>query len=345
MFADQHKLQFGTQDEAEPLFISGSFGVTGGIGHALIDLYTPLFLAELLGLQYVYNGIETVAISRRDEQIKNHDEHQKRFDWNALFGIDELFPSLQQVSGEYDEELILEGHGQWTTFRQTDLAPLRSLIERCRADRRRVLFQVTNNERIWYWQTVFWERCGWIPRGFTQRFKSLIRQVFQNRIETLYPELANRSQLRVSVHVRNSGLWPDEEEIKQAQRDALARISTWLDVHIDVYSEGTPEALGALTELYSGLPARFHFNTDTVQTFVELATSDVLAGGKSSFFMQAGLLCPGLKLGWHDYDTALAEMVADKQETMVVDDEWLLATQRLERSLLLERLAARVSKQ
>ena len=314
--------------EAEHLYVTGSFGTPGGVGHALIDLYTPMLLARLLGLRFVYPGLETIAIGRYDTNIRGVPEHERRHDWETLFGLGDAFPP---PPGAADARRIrLRGHGQWSLFDSEDLASMRERVARHRATGLPVRFEVDRNERIWYWQVVYWEAAGLVPPGTTRAFRETIRAPFRARVESLFPALAAGDRPRIAVHIRNSGLWPDEPELCARQRDGVAQVARWLDAPIEVYSEGRDEDLARVRALYAGLPAEIRFNTPTVESFVALATADVVSGGKSSFFMQAALLTPATKLAWHDYDVALREMVVRKTEPMQVDEEWLIVRDDLD---------------
>jgi hypothetical protein len=310
------------------LFVRGSFGTPGGIGHALIDLYTPMILAQLLGIRFVYAGIQTIAIGRYDTNIRGLPEHELTFPWEDLFGLREELPSEDEAATA--TVVPLSGHGQWSLFNSDDLAQMRHTVERYRAEGRPVLFQISNNERVWYWQLVYWEAAGLVPAGSTQRFRETIRRPFRRALGARGAARSAGQGPRIAVHIRNSGLWPDDFEHCQRQRHGMARVAEWLDAPIDVYSEGQDADLARIRELYEGVPARMHFNTGTEDSFVALATADVVSGGKSSFFMQAGLLSPALKLSWYDYDVALQEMVTCKREPMMVDEEWLIVRDDLD---------------
>ena len=318
---------------SDRLFIKGSFGTPGGIGHALIDLYTPMILAQLLGLRFVYDGIETIAIGRYDTNIRGVPEHERTFAWEDLFGLREACPA--DPAADAAPVVPLTAHGQWSLFGSDDLARLRDLVARHRADGQPVLFQVANNERVWYWQLVHWEAAGLVPAGSTRAFRETIRRPFRRALEARFPDAIARRP-RIAVHIRNSGLWPDDDGHNRRQRDGLARVAQWLDAPIDVYSEGQDADLARVRALYDGLPARIHFNTGTEESFVALATADVVSGGKSSFFMQAGLLSPSPKLSWYDYDVALEEMTVHKREPMRVDEEWLIVDDGLDHDTFMQ---------
>ena len=92
-------------------FIYGKFGVPGGVGHALIDLYTPLLLSEVLGIQFLYTPIGTVPIARHDVNIRGIAEHERQHHWDDVFGLKNHCPLVENSDGYYDEIVRLEGHG------------------------------------------------------------------------------------------------------------------------------------------------------------------------------------------------------------------------------------------
>lgn len=316
------------------LFIRGSFGVPGGIGHALVDLYTVMLLSDILQVRFLYDGIETIPIGRYDKNIRGIGEHERRHPWDEVFGLGRCFPSAESARGLYDETIRLTGRGQWSLFNSGDVREMKALVQACRNEGRRVLFEILGNERVWYWQVVLWEQRGLVDQGTTQRFRHTIRAPFRRRLEAARPDLLTRSRPKVSIHIRNSGRWPDQMEYCAVQKPGTAKIAQWLDVPVDIYSEGQEADLERIRALYDGVPANIHFNEDTVETFLAMATSDVLLGGKSSFFLHAGLLTPGVKVVWHDINTALSQV---KREPVAVDEEWLTVNGELDRDLFMER--------
>jgi hypothetical protein len=313
--------------------MKGSFGIRGGIGHALIDLYTPMILAQLLGVRFVYSGIETVAIARHDTNIRGVPEHQRSIPWEDLFGLREAYP--EDARAATAKVVPLTGHGRWSLFSSDDVASMRDIVERYRTEGQPVVFQISNNERVWYWQLVQWERAGLVPAGSTRLFRETVRRPFQRMLKEKYAAQL-QARPRIAIHIRNSGMWPDDPELNRRQRDGVARVAQWLDAPLDIYSEGRNADLARIRKLYRGLPANIHFNTATEESFLALATADVVSGGKSSFFMQAALLSPAPKLAWHDYDDALQEMVTCKREPMLVDEEWLIVEDELDRDTFMQ---------
>ena len=321
------------------LFISGSFGIPGGVGHALVDLYTALLLSEILHVQYVYNDIETVPIAMYDQNLRGISEHERRHPWDDVFGLRDCFPNRESIAGLYDETMRLAGHGQWSLFNSRDMQNARALVQSYRDDRRRVLFEITNNERLWYWQVVYWEQQGLVDKGTTSRFRNIIRSPFRRTTAATHSHLLKKLRPRVSVHIRNSGLpsLRDRWEDIALQKLGATQIAQWLDVPLDIYSEGQEADLNRICTLYHGVPANIHFNEDTVESFIAMATSDVLLGGKSEFFLHAGLLSPGLKIAGPQYCSAEERA----EERMAVDDEWLIVNGELDRDLFVRYFDAR----
>lgn len=319
------------------LFIRGSFGILGGIGHALVDLYTALLLSDILQVQFLYDGIETIPIGRCDKNISGIGEHERRHPWGEVFGLGRCFPSVESARGLYDETIRLSAHGPWSLFNIGHVREMKALVQKCRNERRRVLFEILGNERLWYWQVVSWELHGLVDQGTTRRFRQTIRAPFRRRLEVTRLDLVTHRRPKLSVHIRNSGKWPDTLESCAVQKAGAAKIAQWLDVPVDIYSEGQEADLERIHVLYDGVPANIHFNEDTAETFIAMATSDVLLGGGSSFFLHAGLLTPGMKVVWHQ--PAMLEMVSrlNKQEPMNLDEEWLTVNRELDRGQFMNR--------
>ena len=218
---------------------------------------------------------------------------------------------------------------------------MRKLLDGYRNIDRRVLFEITNNERLWYWQVVSWEKDNLVRKGTTANFRRLIRTAFRKSMATMYPKLVQNTKPRVAVHVRNSGEWPDTKDYYAKQRKGAERIAEWLGVPIHIYSEGQEKDKLRILEVFSGVPFKLHFNEEAVRSFCEMATSDVLLGGKSSFFLLSGLLSSGLKISWHNYDTELIEMIKCKNDRLTLDDEWLTVHEVLDQHTFIKHFAER----
>lgn len=320
---------------AGTLFIRASFGVVAGMGHALRDLHTALLLSMLLDLRFVYDGIETVPAGVHDDNIREIGEHQKAHDWDAVFGLRDLYPTNAAVRNSYDETVRLTGNGRWSLFDHSDIVRMKKLVDDCRRCGRRVMFEVQENERLMYWQVVEWERAGLERPGVSASFRRDIRAAFDTTRKNYLGRRAAATRPRVALHIRNSGEWPDTEQDRLVQRESAADVATWLGVPVEIYSEGTEKDMASIQALYRDVPSCMYFNENTVETFVAMATSDILLCGGSSFVHTAGLLSPGLKLTWQeklcDYEFGGAT------QAFALDDEWLLVRGRLRRDAFLNR--------
>ena len=306
------------------VFVAPDYAVAGGIGHALVDMHTALLLAKVLGATYAHVPIRTVPISVHDERIQGVAEHQQEFQWDGLFGLGREFSSRDELMSRGGQAVAVPGHGRWTLFSASDLPRLQELAQPHDDRTAPTILQISNNERLLYWQTVGWERQGLLAEGFSADFRAILRRGFWCSEPTrrlLRPFATDRP--RIALHIRNSGLWPDKPVHRKLQRDGAAILAREFSTEIEIYSEGNATDRLEVEALYEGLPYRLSFNEDTMQAFVGLATADILLCARSTFVLYAGLLNPGVKVTWQDYDDTLTEMVERKQDRFELDEEWL----------------------
>src|SRR5215510_9903155 len=180
--------------------------------------------------------------------------HERVHTWSDILGLDRCYRSVRDIEGVYDETCRLRGHGRWSVFNSADLAEMSALLEHVRRRRQRVLFEVEDNERVWYWQVVHWERMGVVKAGTTRRFRESIREPFRRQVAERHPEFLEKSGPRVAVHVRNSAWGPHDVNLCRAEKDGIARMAELLDTTIDVYSEGQEADFSRIRDLYSGVP-------------------------------------------------------------------------------------------